>query len=312
MMGKMMIAGPLAALLMLGSGGSVIAGTLDSPGAPASGSNMVTMADIYDQLDTGATSNPSASFQEPAAGPGSTGRSLTEIEAKLPVPDNTNGATPADVAALKTFWGLRTDGSWGLQTGTYLDPASNTVLSAGQIWMDRNLGASQVATSSTDAAAYGDLYQWGRGADGHQLRGSGITATLSSTDTPVDGNFITVAAAPNDWRDPQNASLWQGVAGTNNPCPAGFRLPTEPESDTERTSWGSSGVAGAFGSPLKLVLAGGRGVLDGTLHSEGSTGYYWTSTVNGSYARSFHFSGVNDLQNSDVRAEGFSVRCLQD
>ena len=27
----------------------------------------------------------------------------------------------------------------------------------GEIWMDRNLGASQVATSSTDAAAYGDL-----------------------------------------------------------------------------------------------------------------------------------------------------------
>ncbi|PKG42563.1 hypothetical protein, partial [Psychroflexus sp. MES1-P1E] len=28
----------------------------------------------------------------------------------------------------------------------------------GEIWMDRNLGASQVATSSIDAAAYGDLY----------------------------------------------------------------------------------------------------------------------------------------------------------
>ena len=36
----------------------------------------------------------------------------------------------------------------------------------GAIWMDRNLGASQVATSSTDAASYGDLYQWGRAADG--------------------------------------------------------------------------------------------------------------------------------------------------
>jgi hypothetical protein len=36
--------------------------------------------------------------------------------------------------------------------------------------MDRNLGASQVATSSTDPASYGDLYQWGRPADGHQIR----------------------------------------------------------------------------------------------------------------------------------------------
>jgi len=33
--------------------------------------------------------------------------------------------------------------------------------------MDRNLGATQVATSSTDENSYGDLYQWGRRADGH-------------------------------------------------------------------------------------------------------------------------------------------------
>ena len=32
----------------------------------------------------------------------------------------------------------------------------------GAIWMDRNLGATQAATSSTDVDAYGDLYQWGR------------------------------------------------------------------------------------------------------------------------------------------------------
>ena len=35
----------------------------------------------------------------------------------------------------------------------------STVLSTtGKIWMDRNLGASQVATSLTDAASFGDLY----------------------------------------------------------------------------------------------------------------------------------------------------------
>ncbi|MFT7002526.1 MAG: hypothetical protein ACJAVW_003569 [Spirosomataceae bacterium] len=42
----------------------------------------------------------------------------------------------------------------------------------GKIWMDRNLGATRVATSSTDAYAYGDLYQWGRATDGHTLRTS--------------------------------------------------------------------------------------------------------------------------------------------
>jgi hypothetical protein len=52
----------------------------------------------------------------------------------------------------------------------------------GKTWMDRNLGATQVATSSTDAAAYGDLYQWGRGNDGHQCRTSSTTTELSATD----------------------------------------------------------------------------------------------------------------------------------
>lgn len=30
-------------------------------------------------------------------------------------------------------------------------------------WMDRNLGASRKALSSSDDLAFGDLYQWGRG-----------------------------------------------------------------------------------------------------------------------------------------------------
>jgi hypothetical protein len=32
----------------------------------------------------------------------------------------------------------------------------------GKVWLDRNLGARQVCTSSTDAACFGDLYQWGQ------------------------------------------------------------------------------------------------------------------------------------------------------
>ena len=59
--------------------------------------------------------------------------------------------------------------------------------------MDRNLGATQAATSSTDVDAYGDLYQWGRFSDGHQCRTSNTTATLSSVDQPAHGDFITVS-----------------------------------------------------------------------------------------------------------------------
>jgi hypothetical protein len=124
--------------------------------------------------------------------------------------------------------------------------------------MDRNLGASRAATSSTDTQAYGDLYQWGRAADGHQKRNSATTSSLSSSDTPGHGNFILAPNSPYDWRSPQNTNLWQGVNGVNNPCPSGYRLPTEAELNAERLSWGSNNAAGAFASPLKLPVAGGR------------------------------------------------------
>lgn len=45
----------------------------------------------------------------------------------------------------------------------------------GKIWMDRNLDATQEATSSRDVASYGYLYQWGRLSDGHQKRSSPTT-----------------------------------------------------------------------------------------------------------------------------------------
>lgn len=187
-----------------------------------------------------------------------------------------------------------------------------TVTSAGQVWMDRNLGASRVATSSTDSAAYGDLYQWGRGADGHQLRTSPTTATTSATDAPGHGSFITTNTTPYDWRVPQNNSLWQGVSGTNNPCPAGFRLPTDTELDTERASWVSNDPAGAYASPLKLVVAGDRSRYVGALSSVGSVGRYWSGTVFDSYARFLSFESGDAGMYSNYRVNGYSLRCLKD
>ena len=79
---------------------------------------MPTLTDIYNQLDTGTVSTPAASFQEPSSGPTTgTGKSLGDIKLKLPAPDNANGAMTGDVLSGKTFWGLRTDGTWGLKTG---------------------------------------------------------------------------------------------------------------------------------------------------------------------------------------------------
>ena len=181
----------------------------------------------------------------------------------------------------------------------------------GKIWMDRNLGATQAATSSTDVNSYGDLYQWGRRADGHQCRNSATTTTLSSTDQPANGSFITINSGNYDWRSPQNNNLWQGVNGINNPCPNGYRLPTETELNTERISWSSYNSAGAFASPLKLPMAGGRLTINGSLDLVGTVGRYYSSTVSGTSTFYLYFYSAGSDLYTIGRAEGYSVRCIK-
>jgi uncharacterized protein (TIGR02145 family) len=196
---------------------------------------------------------------------------------------------------------------------TYGTPtAINDVLNpaTGKTWMDRNLGASQVATSPTDANAYGDLYQWGRRADAHQCRNSATTGTLSNSDQPPHGNFITSGNVPNDWRSPQNANLWQGVNGVNNPCPSGYRIPTSTEFDNERLSWSSNNRNGAFASPLKLPTTGYRYCVDGSIGQIDA--FYWTSNVSGSYSTTLFISPSFAAFSNGRRADGHAVRCIKD
>ena len=192
-------------------------------------------------------------------------------------------------------------------TGTAVNEVTNPA--TGKTWMDRNLGASQAATSSADAESYGDLYQWGRLTDGHEKRMSATTTVISSSDIPGHENFIIVS---NVWRSPNNDNLWQGVNGINNPCPTNYRIPTEAEWTAEIQSWSSYNAVGAFNSPLKLPVAGDRSSNIGTLYDVGTSGHYWSASLIGTPARSLYFSsgGFNMLNNN--RASGRSVRCIKD
>jgi len=200
----------------------------------------------------------------------------------------------------------------------HCDPANPTAIvdvtnpHTGKTWMDRNLGASQAATASTDVSSYGDLYQWGRFADGHQCRNSDTTSILSTSDMPGHGKFILAPTTPGDWRNPQKSTLWLGVNGVNNPCPGGYRLPTLAEWNIEHLSWISKDAAGAFASPLKLPMAGTRSPGTGELEGVGTVGYYWSSAVGPSTSRYLIFTETAaTIAIYYSRAWGYSVRCIK-
>ncbi len=180
----------------------------------------------------------------------------------------------------------------------------------GKCWLDRNLGASRVATSYNDSSAYGDLYQWGRGNDGHQSRTSSVVAGPVGTNTP-GSSFITVAdSSPWDWRNPQQ-TLWSGINGTNNPCPTGFRLPTRPEWSTLLTSSGITNYVTAYNSSLKLTESGHRNYNNASLHDLGTLGYYWSSSYSGVNAYYMAFGSLAYPSFNGYRSYGFSVRCIK-
>jgi uncharacterized protein (TIGR02145 family) len=208
------------------------------------------------------------------------------------------------------------NGSWqplgesgGTNIGNY-GTVTNPV--TGKVWLDRNLGATQVATSSTDAASYGDLYQWGRNADGHQRRTSVTTVTLPSNYFTTNGLFITNAINPRNWLSNAETHMWSGTAAENNPCPSGFRIPTAAEWNQERMTWVTNNAEGAFASPLKLPMAGYRYYENGSLNNVGDAGFYWSSTANTSNSRLLYFYFNTANMESYPRAYGFSVRCIQD
>ncbi len=197
-----------------------------------------------------------------------------------------------------------------LGTPTAIVDVTNPI--TGKIWMDRNLGAFSQATSSSDVNSYGDLYQWGRRADLHQCRISQTTITLSTGDKPEHGSFILSPNSPYDWRTSQNDNLWQGVNGVNNPCPSGYRLPTETELNAERTSWSMNNSAGAIASPLKLPMAGFRLGSTGLLKNVSTNGVYWSSTIIGTNSQYLGFNTSSASMATSARTLGYSVRCIKD
>ena len=193
----------------------------------------------------------------------------------------------------------------------------------GRVWLDRNLGATKVADSGTDSAAYGDYYQWGRAKDGHSSSTSSGTQTQSSGIVSGQGHFIYGWA---DWTTADSSGALRIAAwadgGKNDICPAGFSVPTEAELKKELKKANSAvySVSDAASSFLRIPAAGFRdSSASSAFKNKDADVALWVRTTTGRQGRSRKFSIIKKqgvtagLTIGDAqRTLGLSVRCVRD
>lgn len=216
----------------------------------------------------------------------------------------------------------------------------NVIVSkTGKNWMDRNLGASRAAFSPTDAQAYGCMYQWGRGNDGHAsmhwtgfntgILVNSVTNTVSGVDQPYavpgsSGMWIYDISDPyniqkTDWRSPINDDMWLGVNAINNPCPDGFRVPSISELSAEfddLNGYAIHNINDAFNngpaSGFKIVSAGFLNI-DGSTLSVGTGSLLYSSSVYSWHPQYVGFDTSSAwVSINGYRGTGMPVRCVKD
>ena len=183
------------------------------------------------------------------------------------------------------------------------DPTATTdpgIIVNGIRWATRNVDAP--GTFAQTPADYGMFYQWNR------------RIGWSSTDPMVDSNGGTT------W----DSSLSTGTAwyAANDPCPEGWRVPTEAELstlthiDSWQDFWYGTRIRGRFFGTepflLFLPVTGVRSAYnEGALELVELWSVYWSSTqhsTNGASALTI-IAGEAFME-TEWRAEGYSVRCV--
>lgn len=196
----------------------------------------------------------------------------------------------------------------------------------GKVWLQQNLGSSQVATSFDDPNSYGDLFQWGRWDDGHQVRTS-ATATTLSTNSP-DGlsginSFLIGSNTGSWWATNATSDAWNAASSSSvtsaigaDPCKAigqGWRLPTSAEWVTLVGAENINDPAAAYASLLKLPAGGYRSNVSGALTFVGQRGYFWSSETSNSGGKYLYIgSTIVTPTSGGPRGQGEAVRCIKD
>ncbi len=185
--------------VLIGTTAMVLAGTMDSPGAPSnSNSQMYTLDQVYDRLDTGLPQNKMASFTEPGDGPGSTGRTLDQVYTTIGENCITCEGTIYNYGVGGTRWCDNLD-------GTVTDMTTGLVWLQDASWGGAKLWRSNVACTWPDVSCYDDAH-----------RRAGMLSSATNGD-------LSDGSVEGDWRLPTQTELW-GLRNGTEPVTSGNPL----------------------------------------------------------------------------------------
>ena len=159
-------------------------------------------------------------------------------------------------------------------------------------WLSTTSDATTVYDeSASNLETYGRLYNWYAVDDARGLCPSGWHV-------PTDGEWMTLEMALGMSESDANDTGWRGT----------------DEGTQMKTDYGwSDGGNGTNASGFSGLPGGGRD-SNGSFFGAGYSGYWWSSTPNGSSARNRTLVNVYEsvFRSSKHRRSGYSVRCVRD
>ena len=237
------------------------------------------------------------------------------------------------------------------QEGDYIDEYGinhgQGVEIGGVVWAPVNCGYHKTDFKYGKLYQWGRKY--GQGYDGYLYDMNGNnTGTYTDATIPTEKSgpvsmstgqsksnedyFYKNGSSPYDWLSSPDDELWNSgtesdpVKTEYDPCPEGWRVPTYGELDElndNRSSWttNENGQIGYWFSGSKsyssyvprvfFPAAGFRNYYGDGAYGRGIDGSYWSSRPNDSGAYYLYFRSSTNMD-SDRRARGYSVRCVQE
>jgi uncharacterized protein (TIGR02145 family) len=182
-------------------------------------------------------------------------------------------------------------------------------------FMCHNLGAANTSADPFIPSweINGGYWQWGRKA---QAAAGPTGPGAGETNQGVVSGWDTTVPANGSWLDASKTA--------NDPCPSGYRVPTELQWSgvlannaitVIGTNWTDSSTnysnGYSIGTDLMLPAAGGRLLTDGSLFGRGFNGLYWSSKeLLTAFALYLDFYNNSSDTSSNNRRYGYSIRCI--